>query len=248
MDWMNRQSKLPSKSSSNQHYMKVAPCLFLWLVVAGVSAAENPALSSVSLNSASVVGGNSVLGAVTLNMPAPSDVEVSLAADPSNGAKVPPSVTVPAGSTSATFQITTLLNKSALVGNDATITIYGNYGVTRHASFTALAPVSFDRMVDRVVQSERAFVATMKSMHPLAETYIQNLHEDKDHKVGPTSDQYFLGRLDLSAGPDDVLFEKQRPGFGDHFMNPFSGLLSRKFMPRGFAQMVMIDADFQKNN
>src|SRR5437016_13762522 len=96
-----------------RNFRTVVSCLFLLLVVAGISAAENPALSSVSLNSASVVGGNSVLGAVTLNMPAPSDVEVSLAADPSNGAKVPPSVTVPAGSTSATFQITTLLNKSA---------------------------------------------------------------------------------------------------------------------------------------
>ncbi len=231
-----------------RNFRTVASCLFLWLVVAGVSAAENPALSSVSLNSASVVGGNSVLGAVTLNMPAPSDVEVSLAADPSNGAKVPPSVTVPAGSTSATFQITTLLNKSAVVGNDATITIYGNYGVTKHASFTALAPVSFDRMVDRVVQSERAFVATMKTMHPLTETYIQNLREDKDHNVEPTSDQYFIGRLDISAGPEDVLFEKQRPGFGRHFMNPFSGIFSRRFMPRGFAQMVMLDADFQKSS
>lgn len=220
----------------------------LWLVLAGISAAQNPALSSVSLNSANVVGGNTVLGAVTLNTPAPSDIEVSLAADPSSAAKVPAGVTVPAGSTTATFQITTLLNKTAVVGSDTTVTIYGNYGVTKHASFTALAPVSFDRMVDRVVQNERAFVATMKSMRPLAETYIQNLHEDKDHKVEPTSDQYFLGRLDLSAGPDDVLFEKQRPGFGGHFMNPFSGLFSRKFMPRGFAQMVMLDADFQKNN
>src|SRR5216117_380057 len=177
-----------------RNFRTVVSCLFLLLVVAGISAAENPALSSVSLNSASVVGGNSVLGAVTLNMPAPSDVEVSLAADPSNAAKVPPSVTVPAGSTSATFQITTLLNKTAVVGNDATVTIYGNYGVTRHASFTALAPVSFDRMVDRVVQSERAFVATMK------------------------------------------------------IMNPFSGIFSRRFMPRGFAQMVMLDADFQKSS
>src|SRR5438874_10227519 len=231
-----------------RNFRTVVSCLFLLLVVAGISAAENPALSSVSLNSASVVGGNSVLGAVTLNMPAPSDVEVSLAADPSNAAKVPPSVTVPAGSTSATFQITTLLNKTAVVGNDATVTIYGNYGVTKHASFTALAPVSFDRMVDRVVQSERAFVATMKTMHPLAETYIQNLREDKDHNVEPTSDQYFIGRLDISAGPEDVLFEKQRPGFGRHFMNPFSGIFSRRFMPRGFAQMVMLDADFQKSS
>ena len=125
-----------------RNFRTVASCLFLWLVVAGVSAAENPALSSVSLSSASVVGGNSVLGAVTLNMPAPSDVEVSLAADPSNAAKVPPSVTVPAGSTSATFQITTLLNKTAVVGNDATVTIYGNYGVTKSESLAVMPKVA----------------------------------------------------------------------------------------------------------
>src|SRR5207244_11781169 len=121
-----------------------------------------------------------------------------------------------------TFQITTLLNKTAVVGNDATVTIYGNYGVTKHASFTALAPVSFDRMVDRVVQSERAFAATMKTMHQLAETYIQNLREDKDHNVEPTSDQYFIGRLDISAGPEDVFFEEHRSGSALHCMTPSS--------------------------
>jgi hypothetical protein len=64
---------------------------------------------------------------------------------------------------------------------------FAQTATTKHASFTALAPVSFDHMVDRVVQSERAFVATMKTIHPLAETYIQNLRQDKDHKVEPTS-------------------------------------------------------------
>jgi len=50
----------------------------LGLVLAGISAAENPALSSVSLNSANVVGGNSVLGAVTLNTPAPPTLKYLL--------------------------------------------------------------------------------------------------------------------------------------------------------------------------
>ena len=54
--------------------------------------------------------------------------------------------------------------------------------------------LSFDQTVDRVVERERGFVVTMKRMHPLAETYIQNLREDNDHNVEPVSDQYFLGR------------------------------------------------------
>jgi hypothetical protein len=217
-------------------------------VLSGFSLADTPVLSSVTVNSTSVVAGKSVQGAVTLNMPAPYDVEVSLAADPSNAAKLPPSVRVPAGATSASFLISTALPKSAVGENNANITIYGNYGVTKHASFDKVPPVSFDQTVNLLVARERAFVISMKRLHPLAETYIQNLHEDKDHAITPTSDQYFLGRLNMSDGPEDELFEKQHPGMGGRFFNPFSGLFSRKFMPRGFAQMIMLDADFQKQN
>src|SRR5271167_3791734 len=70
--------------------------------------------------------------------------------------------------------------------------------------------LSFDQTVDRVVERERGFVLTMKRMHPLAETYIQNLREDSDHNVEPVSDQYFLGRLDLNDGIHDSVFGRQR--------------------------------------
>ena len=40
--------------------------------------------------------------------------------------------------------------------------------------------VSIDEVVDRVIDRERAFVLQMKHMHPLAETYIQNLKTDKE--------------------------------------------------------------------
>jgi hypothetical protein len=220
------------------------------LLLPELGLAASPALSSISLKTTRVVTGDPVEGSVTLNMPAPFDIAVSLAADPSNAAKLPPRVVVPAGSTSASFLITTTLSKFAVGGDDANVTIYGNYGVTQHASFKAVAPVAFEQAVDRLVERERTFLTTMKRMHPLAETYIQNLREDRDHTVAPTSDQYYLGRLDLSDGPGDELFQNQHSagGLGGHFLNPFAGIFSRKFMPRGFAQMVMLDSDFQKNN
>ena len=65
--------------------------------------------------------------------------------------------------------------------------------------------------------------------------------------VVPSSDQYFLGRLDMSDGVGDQLFEKQT-GMNLRALNPFPGLFSRRFLPVGFAQMVMLDKDFQKNN
>jgi hypothetical protein len=173
---------------------------------------------------------------------------VSLGADPVEGAKLPPSVTVPAGAVSASFTISTPMSKTAVGGSDSVVNIYGNYGVTRKASFTILAPVSFDEMVDRVVEREHAFVANMKRMHPLVETYIQNLREDKDHNVAPVSDRYFLGRFDFSNRVGDQLFAKERPSLAHHLLAPFRAGLSRQFSPQGFTQMVMLDANFQKSN
>jgi hypothetical protein len=124
-----------------------------------------------------------------------------LAADPAGAAMVPASVTVPAGATSATFPVK--------VGKAASVTIYGNYGVTKSESLAVTPRISIDQLADRVIASERAFVLQMKHLHPLAETYIQNLKTDKESVVVPASDQYFLGRLDLSDGVEDQIFEKR---------------------------------------
>ena len=110
------------------------------------------------------------------------------------------------------------------------------------------SPLSFEQAVDRIVERERDFVGRMKDLHPLVETYIQNLHEDNDHNVEPVSDQYFLGRLDLNDGLRDAVFQKQGEGFRHRLFSPFSAAFSYKFVPRGFAQMVILDADFQKSH
>ena len=210
-------------------------------VVSSVSAQDSPLLlSSINLSSASVSEGRSVEATVTLNMAAPGNgAKVSLAVDPAGAAMVPSSVTVPPGATSATFPVK--------VATATSVTIYGNYGVTKSESLSVKPRVSMDELVDRVIERERAFVAQMKHMHPLAETYIQNLKTDKASLVVPASDQYFIGRLDLSEGVEDQLFEKQT-GLKLKALNPFPSLFSRKFLPMGFAQMVMLDRDFQKKN
>jgi hypothetical protein len=208
-------------------------------------------LNSVSLSAPSVVGGNIVQGRVNMNMPAPFDVEVSLAVDPPSGAKTPSSVTIKTGETSATFTVTTPVSKMVVGGADNLVSIYGNYGVTKHTDLTILAPVSFDRMVDRVIQREHAFIENVKRLHPLAETYIQNMQEDKEHNVVPTSDQYFLGRLDLSQTTAEQVFEKDKPGKAHHFLSPFAMLgnaFSRRYVPQGFANMVVMDRDLKKEN
>ena len=230
--------------------MKSLKAVLLSLLFVGFAAAqqgEHPSLASITVSAASVVGGNPVQITTTLDRPAKEDVEVSLAVDPPDAAKIPAQVIVPAGSTTATFTIMTPLSKTAVGGSDAIVGIYGNYGVTKHAKFTILAPVSFDQMVDRVIQREHLFMETMKKLHPLAETYIQNIREDKEHNVTPTSDTYFLGRLDVNERTQDTQFEKEKKGFAQKMAGGLN-LFSRHFVADGFAQMAILDRDMQKSN
>ena len=113
------------------------------------------------------------------------------------------------------------------------------------SSNPAAAPASFDQVVDRIVEREHFFVAQMRHAHPLVETYIQNMKSDKEMGATPTSDHYFLGRIDLSGGADDRLF-LGRPGFGRKMIDSITSLYSMHFVPLGFARMVLLDDDFQK--
>jgi hypothetical protein len=112
----------------------------------------------------------------------------------------------------------------------------------------AAAANSFDQVVDRAIEREHFFMAQMKQLHPLVETYLQNLKDDKDVGVPvPASDIYFLGRLDMSNGTDDRTFiSPTTAGLGKRMLGKLSSVYSMKFLPLGFAQMVVLDEDFQR--
>jgi Zn-dependent protease with chaperone function len=109
----------------------------------------------------------------------------------------------------------------------------------------AVPPASFDQVIDRVVEREHFFNVQMRHMHPLVETYIQDLKTNRDDVTVPTKDEYFMGRLDMSNGTDDRSFLSQ-PGFGRQMITKLTSLYSLHFLPLGFAQMVVLDNDFQK--
>jgi len=107
---------------------------------------------------------------------------------------------------------------------------------------------SFDQVVDRAIEREHFFMAQMKQLHPLVETYLQNLKKDKELDTPvPASDVYFLGRLDMSEGTDDRAFTSPTTaGLGKRMLSKLSNVYSMKFLPLGFAQMVVLDEDFQR--
>src|SRR5713226_3648019 len=93
-----------------------------------------PVLSSLTLNPTSVIGGplGPSTGTVTLNAPAPAGgAQVALSSSNPSAASVPPTVTIPAGTTSATFTVTT---NPVIVST--TVTISGSYNGTKTATLT----------------------------------------------------------------------------------------------------------------
>ena len=109
---------------------------------------------------------------------------------------------------------------------------------------------SFDQVIDRAIEREHFFMAQMKQLHPLVETYIQNMKEDKELDAPvPVSDVYFLGRLDMSEGTDDRTFTSPTTaGLGKRMLGKLKNVYSMRFLPLGFAQMVVLDEDFQRQN
>ena len=107
------------------------------------------------------------------------------------------------------------------------------------------AAATLNEVMDRVVQREHLFMAQMRHMHPMVETYLQDLKNDSSGNTTPVKDAYFLGRLDMTDGPEDTSFVGQ-PGFGHRMVAKLTGIYSLHYLPMGFAQMVVLDGDFQK--
>ena len=109
-------------------------------------------------------------------------------------------------------------------------------------------PPSFDQAIDLIVDRENRFVEQMQRLHPLVETYIQNMKPDPELSAVPESDEYFLGRLDLSEGQaKDVSFKTQANLF-HRSLDHLTSIYSMRFLPLGFAQMVMLDTNFDRRD
>jgi outer membrane protein assembly factor BamB len=91
-------------------------------------------LSTLTLNPTSVKGGTSSHGTITLSGPAPAGgALVKVGSSNTTVARVPLTLTVPAGSTSATF---TVMTKAVSVSTK--VTISASYGVRKNAALTVI--------------------------------------------------------------------------------------------------------------
>ena len=94
------------------------------------------ALFSLTLDPTTLVGGGTSIGTVTLSAPAPSGgVVVSLTSDNPNVARVPATITVGAGKSTATFKVTTFPVSTA-----TNVTIAASYASSRVSAMLTVNP------------------------------------------------------------------------------------------------------------
>src|SRR5207237_5471425 len=104
----------------------------------------------------------------------------------------------------------------------------------------------------KFVTRETALRATMKNMHPIVETYIQNLEKDDELAFHPSGDQYFLGKLDYKPSSiKERAFADQSgrtSAAGRSIMARLKQIYSVTYLPEGFEQMLVLGGHFGRNN
>src|SRR5262249_23282702 len=90
---------------------------------------------SLAVSPASVIGGSSATGSVTINAPATVGGTIVQLFTSAAAASVPASVTVPGGATNASFTVTT-----TSVSSNTGVTIWAVLNVTMAAALTVTAP------------------------------------------------------------------------------------------------------------
>ncbi len=105
----------------------------------------------------------------------------------------------------------------------------------------SVAQNSFEQVVDRATEREKATLQELRKYSPVVETYIQNMRPDNDLGFVPDKDTYFLGRMDMSNGARHSRSFMPQPGFLRAFADKLTSFYSMKYLPLGFMQMIVMD-------
>jgi hypothetical protein len=104
-----------------------------------------------------------------------------------------------------------------------------------------------DELADRIFYREAKFVEDLKSYTPMVETYIQNFKNDDELGQVPTSDKYFIGRLIMKKGIQNVSFQEDKRTGASIILQKLDGFYKMNYVALGFMQMVYIPG-FDKQN
>ena len=120
-------------------------------------------------------------------------------------------------------------------------------------SSDAPSSLAVERLLDRIVVRERLFLDKLRKLAPLAETYIQETPDatQPGEESRTMKDHYFLGRFRVGSEIlYEPLIERTETPVKAPSRLPFRKSISKgpelTFLPRGFAQMALIDLNFNR--
>lgn len=158
-------------------------------------------LSTVAVSTGSVPGGKNLTGTVTLTGPAPTGGRTVSLSDDSGNVSVPPTVTVPAGSTSANFTVNT----------DATDTPESPQltaqidGVIKTAGFSLTAlPLAGVTIVPTSLEAGQSTTATVSLSESLDENVTLNMSDNSTHVTVSSTVTISSGSTSANATVDST--------------------------------------------
>ena len=113
--------------------------------------------------------------------------------------------------------------------------------------YAAQAQLTPDQILDKIIQNENAMPKRLENFHPLVETYIQNLDRSNELAFVPKSDEYFLGKLDLTnEGQQKTLLND--PGFLGSLKRSVTQIYNVRYLAGGFTQTMFIKNGLDRQN
>ncbi len=120
-------------------------------------------------------------------------------------------------------------------------------GKKKAALATAQLTPEMVRLIDESSVHERTVQKALQERTPVVETYIQNYKPDLQLSAVPTSDRYFLGRVDFGRVIQDNRYEeasnkKQFLKGSAMFVNGLTKAFKIEYVAQGFVQMLLLDS------
>jgi hypothetical protein len=96
------------------------------------------------------------------------------------------------------------------------------------------------QIADRIFYREAKFIQDLKSYSPMAETYIQDFKGDQELGQVPTSDKYFIGRLMMKNGIENLSFQNSPKSTSKFILEKLNSFYKMNYVALGFMQMIYI--------
>jgi len=111
-------------------------------------------------------------------------------------------------------------------------------GLVASRSAAAEPATKMDQVLDAAIANERELAATLESHRPVVETYVQTVKPDPVMGQVPVRDNYFFGRLELTAA---AAKEKPSKVAKKKTINLLEDFHSAVLKPEDFSRMLILD-------